>query len=216
MAPLPGTDFMFLNVREPPFDDVRVRRAINFATDRARMVALAGGSEAAQPSCQLVPPSIPGRAPVLPVHRATFAGGNVGQARPRAGEAADRRVRHARDARARVDGHQQGPLRPLLRAAPARARLRGVDEGRRGRLGLLRRGRQAAEPRPDRDGRLDRGLPDPGDVLRPDFSCAGLAAPGQPQPLAGLLAALDRQAAAARGQGGPRRRGRRGPRRHGG
>jgi peptide/nickel transport system substrate-binding protein len=36
VAPRLGTDFMFLNVREPPFDDQRVRQAVNFATDRER------------------------------------------------------------------------------------------------------------------------------------------------------------------------------------
>ena len=70
-----ATDFMFLNVREPPFDDVRVRRAVNFATDRARTVALFGGAEAAQPACQVVPPSIPGAQPFCPyTERPTAAG----------------------------------------------------------------------------------------------------------------------------------------------
>ena len=41
------TNWMFLNVREPPFDDLDVRRAINLATDRARLVTIGGGPELA-------------------------------------------------------------------------------------------------------------------------------------------------------------------------
>ena len=66
VGPVLATRFMFLNVREPPFDDLRVRRAVNFATDRARMVELSNGPSAAEPSCQMVPPSIPGAAPYCP------------------------------------------------------------------------------------------------------------------------------------------------------
>jgi YVTN family beta-propeller protein len=58
--PAPSTDFMFLNTRVPPFDDVRVRQALNYAVDRRRIVELAGGPLVAQPACQLLPPTVPG------------------------------------------------------------------------------------------------------------------------------------------------------------
>jgi ABC-type transport system substrate-binding protein/DNA-binding SARP family transcriptional activator/DNA-binding beta-propeller fold protein YncE len=54
------TDFLFLNVRARPFNDVRVRRALNLALDRRRLVNYFGGPAAATPTCQLLPPQIPG------------------------------------------------------------------------------------------------------------------------------------------------------------
>jgi YVTN family beta-propeller protein len=63
---VPWTDFMFLNTRVPPFDDLRVRRALNYAVNRKRMVDLLGGTLAAQPTCQLLPPAVPGFRPYCP------------------------------------------------------------------------------------------------------------------------------------------------------
>jgi peptide/nickel transport system substrate-binding protein len=47
-----------LNNRRVPFNDVRVRRALNYAVDRARLAELLG--QDSQPTCQLLPPYIPG------------------------------------------------------------------------------------------------------------------------------------------------------------
>jgi peptide/nickel transport system substrate-binding protein len=58
--PKPGTYFLYLDVTRPPFDDVRVRQAVNYALDRARFVRLAGGSDAGRPTCQVLPPNFPG------------------------------------------------------------------------------------------------------------------------------------------------------------
>lgn len=64
--PTLGTNFLFLNVKVPPFDDVRVRRALNFALDRTQIVAADGGRSAAEPACQILPPQLPGYEPYCP------------------------------------------------------------------------------------------------------------------------------------------------------
>ena len=58
--PLMVTGYMFLNVNAPPFNDQRVRRAVNFALDRRRIVSGYGGPIAATPTCQILPPHLPG------------------------------------------------------------------------------------------------------------------------------------------------------------
>ncbi|MDX6386982.1 MAG: hypothetical protein QOD85_784, partial [Gaiellaceae bacterium] len=52
-----STNYFFLNTRVPPFDDLRARRAVNFAFDRQGLVALVGRAFA--PTCQLLPPNYP-------------------------------------------------------------------------------------------------------------------------------------------------------------
>jgi len=64
--PTLGTNFLFLNVNAPPFDDVRVRRALNFALDRGQIVAADGGRAAVDPACQILPPQLPGYEPYCP------------------------------------------------------------------------------------------------------------------------------------------------------
>jgi peptide/nickel transport system substrate-binding protein len=57
---------MFLNTRVPPFDDVRVRRAVSYAVDRASVVRALGGPDRAQPTCQFLPPGFSGYRPYCP------------------------------------------------------------------------------------------------------------------------------------------------------
>jgi YVTN family beta-propeller protein len=52
------------NVRRPPFTDVRVRHAINYAVDRAHVASLFG--QDSQPTCEAIPPFVLGYAHYCP------------------------------------------------------------------------------------------------------------------------------------------------------
>jgi peptide/nickel transport system substrate-binding protein len=54
------TQFLQLNATLPPFDDVRVRRALNYAIDRNVVVRLWGGPAVATATCQVLPPGVLG------------------------------------------------------------------------------------------------------------------------------------------------------------
>ena len=118
-APAPTTDWMFLNVRRRPFDDLRVRRAVNFAIDRATASSSSReGREVGQPTCQILPPGFPGYAPVLPVHAAP--GGGRGWTAPDLERA--RRLVAASGARRRARRRPRAGL-PERRSAATTRRL---------------------------------------------------------------------------------------------
>ena len=69
VTPAPQTNWVLLNTTRPPFNNVHARRALAYALDRARMVAIHGGTDFAAPTCQLLPPGLPGVQALLPLHR---------------------------------------------------------------------------------------------------------------------------------------------------
>jgi YVTN family beta-propeller protein len=59
-----STHFFFLNTSVRPFDDIRVRRAVNLAFDRQAFAQLLGRGFA--PTCQILPPNYPAYHPACP------------------------------------------------------------------------------------------------------------------------------------------------------
>ena len=70
------TGFLFLNVNAPPFNDLRVRQAVNLALDRGRVAAGYGGPLAAEPTCQILPPGLAGYRRYCPYTRDPAADGS--------------------------------------------------------------------------------------------------------------------------------------------
>jgi YVTN family beta-propeller protein len=64
--PQQATIALFLNTRLAPFDRLDVRRALNYAADRAAAVRITGGPDVARPTCQILPPHFPGYMPYCP------------------------------------------------------------------------------------------------------------------------------------------------------
>jgi YVTN family beta-propeller protein len=65
-SPGSGTTLVGFDVRKPPFDDERVRQALNYAIDRDHVVDLLGGPTYQRPTCQILPPNIHGYEPYCP------------------------------------------------------------------------------------------------------------------------------------------------------
>ncbi|MBA3735310.1 MAG: hypothetical protein H0W90_08950 [Actinobacteria bacterium] len=62
----PATYFFGLHTKLAPFNDVRVRRALNFAVDREKLLRLWGGMQLWRTTCQVLPPGIAGYRPDCP------------------------------------------------------------------------------------------------------------------------------------------------------
>jgi YVTN family beta-propeller protein len=66
---------VWFNTRLRPFDDVRVRQAVNYAVDHNHLAQLAGAPAIAQPGCQMLPPNVDGYRPFCPFTRDPDAAG---------------------------------------------------------------------------------------------------------------------------------------------
>ena len=62
-----STDFLYVNTHQAPFDNVLVRKALNYAVDRREFRKLySSGRPVARPSCQMLPPNFSSYAPYCP------------------------------------------------------------------------------------------------------------------------------------------------------
>jgi YVTN family beta-propeller protein len=100
-SPYPATWFAVLDTQVPPFDNVDVRRAMNLAFDRDRIVQIFGGEAAARPTCQQLPPNFPGYEPYCPYTLNPGPEGEGSWSGPNMDEA-KRLVRHSGTAGSRV------------------------------------------------------------------------------------------------------------------
>jgi len=64
--PLTAVWYFAFNVRVPPFDNLKARQGVNYATDRNALVKIYGGPKLAVPTCQILPPNFPGYKPYCP------------------------------------------------------------------------------------------------------------------------------------------------------
>jgi len=62
----PVTFYIGFDVSRPPFDDPRMRQAVNFAIDRDHIVELLGGTAVHNPTCQILPSNFQGYEPFCP------------------------------------------------------------------------------------------------------------------------------------------------------
>jgi peptide/nickel transport system substrate-binding protein len=169
MSPRPHTGYFFLNTRIPPFDDPRLRRAVDDAFDRDAFAGIVGPAFA--PTCQILPPNLPGYRPTCSRRDGVAAL-----------DAARRRVRRSGTRGAGVTVWVPTPFADqgryaasLLHAIGYRARLKALPLHRYFERVLDSRSRAqvgywgwAAE------------FPSPIDVVQPVFSCAGFV-PASPQ-----------------------------------
>ena len=53
-----ATGYLSMNLIVPPFDDVHVRKAVNWVLDRQDLLQAAGGPQAVQPATHIIPPTV--------------------------------------------------------------------------------------------------------------------------------------------------------------
>jgi peptide/nickel transport system substrate-binding protein len=66
ITPLTAGFYFPMNVHLAPFDNPKARQAVAFAIDRKAAVKLIGGVNLAIPTCQILPPGLPGYEPYCP------------------------------------------------------------------------------------------------------------------------------------------------------
>src|SRR3954451_17880023 len=64
--PLTAIWYFAFNTRIPPFNNLKARQAVNYATDRNALVKLYGITKLGVATCQILPPNLPGYVPYCP------------------------------------------------------------------------------------------------------------------------------------------------------
>jgi len=175
-GPMGATIALALNTRVAPFTKLAARQAVNDAINRSTVVALNGGPLAAQPTCQVLPPTMPGYRPYCPYTILPSSGGawtapDLALAR--------RRVRQSGTQGDRVTvlySHEQAPFPS---AATARYLVSVLDQlGYRASLRTTGAGGYWGVLGDSRD-RVQAGFfswyqdyPAPSDFIDPLFTCA--------------------------------------------
>ncbi len=75
LSPLYWEWYMALGTKVAPFNNVKVRQAINLATDRNALIKLYGGPELGTPACQILPKTFPGHVDYCPYTQNPGPGG---------------------------------------------------------------------------------------------------------------------------------------------
>lgn len=75
VTPYPQLMYLDFNVKVPPFTSLDVRQAVSYALDRNALVTTAGGPRFASPSCNMLPPELPGYVNYCPYTSGATASG---------------------------------------------------------------------------------------------------------------------------------------------
>jgi ABC-type transport system substrate-binding protein len=130
--PRPNIQALFLNTRVPPFNRLDVRRAVNFAVDRAAAANAWGGPSNAEPDPAA---ELPGASAVLPLHVRFDEARQVVGARPGDGKGSRRTFGDSRHESHRLGVGPGEGLQPGGREGAALARLpRDSETGSRRRI----------------------------------------------------------------------------------
>src|SRR5438876_76866 len=122
--PFPGTWYLIPQVTKPPFDNLKVRRAVAHAIDRANIVKVAQGF--AIPAHAMIPPGFPGALDAPKIKAIQHFGANLAVAQLRGtpfegGTNWPKVTLTMRDEALGSKPHRQGDLRPVLPALERRA-----------------------------------------------------------------------------------------------
>jgi len=121
LSPVPATSFFALDTRAAPFDDIRVRRAVEYLFDQRALARRNGPGFA--PTCQIVPPDFPGYRRTCPY--ASGGGADIRSARRVARSGAGSPVTIWVPGERRADGQH---MVTVLRTLGFRTRLKVISD----------------------------------------------------------------------------------------